>query len=238
MSKESDASRTDDVVLRTEHLSRVVQGTPLVDDITMQICRGDVVALVGPSGAGKSSFLRLLNRLDEPTAGTVYLDGQDYRTISPRHLRFRVGMVMQAPYLFPGTVADNIRFGPRQRGENVPPETIEDLLQEVELAGYAARTIDNLSGGEAQRVSLARTLANSPEILLLDEPTAALDDATKREVEGLIYRIIHEQGLTCLFVTHDMAQARRMVSRVMVMEAGKMVKFGSVQEVLDVEPVL
>ena len=133
MAREAALYREQQVILQTEHLSRVVGDTRLLDDISVQVQQGSIVAIVGPSGAGKSSFLRLLNRLDEPSAGTVLLDGKDYRTNPPQGLRRRVGMVMQSPYLFPGTVADNVRFGPRQRGEELPTETIERLLERVGL---------------------------------------------------------------------------------------------------------
>ena len=216
----------------------MVKGVAIVDDVSVDVFHQEVMAVVGPSGAGKTSFLRLINRLDEPTRGTVYLDGVDYRTIPPRELRRRVGMVMQFPYLFPGTVADNIRFAPRQRGEEIRDEEIDRLLAQVDLPGYRERDVSQLSGGEAQRVSLARTLANSPEVLLLDEPTSALDDKAKASVEALIVRIIREQKLTCLIVTHDNAQALRMANRAMVMEKGRLVAVGPVQEVLGAESVL
>lgn len=224
---------SENVILETDHLSRVVGGKHLVDDVSIQVCKGDIVAIVGPSGAGKSSFLRLLNRLDEPTKGTVYLEGIDYRTLPPQDLRRRVSMVMQLPYLFPGTVADNARFGPRQRGEDLPEVTIEHLLGRVGLAGYADRDVSNLSGGEAQRVSLARTLANSPGVILLDEPTSALDESTQYDVEDLILSLIREQGLTSLLVTHDTQQAKRMATHVLVLEAGRLVKFGPLGEATD-----
>jgi putative ABC transport system ATP-binding protein len=226
------------VVLRTQGLGRTVDGKVLVENVNIEVEQGSVVAIAGPSGAGKSSLLRLLNRLDEPTAGTVFLNGEDYRTLSPRLLRHRVGMVLQAPFLFPGAVADNLRFGPHQRGEELSDQAIEDLLAQVDLSGYAARSVDNLSGGEAQRVSLARTLANGPEILLLDEPTAALDDATKLQVEELLQRILADRPLTCLMVTHDMAQARRLATHVLLMEQGRMIQFGVQSEVLHVESTL
>jgi putative ABC transport system ATP-binding protein len=229
---QSKLSSRDNPILRTEYLSRIVNGKRLVDDVSIQVEHGDVLAIAGPSGAGKSSFLRLLNRLDEPTGGTVYLDGQDYRDIPPRELRRRVGMVMQSPFLFPGTVADNIRYGPLQRGEDVLAETIEMLLDRVDLPGHANRDVSQLSGGEAQRVSLARTLANSPEVLLLDEPTSALDEATEREVEGLIGSIIRQRQLTALIVTHDMDQAARLANRVMLMDQGRPTRIGRTEEVL------
>ena len=219
-----------EIILQTVNLSRVVGEKRLVDDISIQVQKGDVIAIAGPSGAGKSSFLRLLNRLDEPTGGTVLLDGQDYRGIPPQELRRRVGMVLQLPYLFPGTVTDNIRFGPQQRGQAPTLENIEKLLEQVNLAGYARRDVGNLSGGEAQRVSLARTLANVPEVLLLDEPTSALDETTEADVEALICHIIRDRNLSCLLVTHDTAQARRMASHVMLMEAGRLVHFGPSEE--------
>ncbi len=204
----------------------------LVADATFQVRSGEVVAIVGPSGAGKSSLLRLLNRLDEPTSGTVYVEGVDYKQIDPQELRRKLGMVTQRPFLFPGTVAQNLRFGPAQRAETLSAEAVEDLLDRVGLKGYATRNVANLSGGEAQRVSVARTLANSPLVLLLDEPTSALDEASKLDVEALLQEIVRDQKLTCVIVTHDVAQARRLAERALVMEAGRLVREGAVREVL------
>jgi ABC-type sulfate/molybdate transport systems ATPase subunit len=217
-------------VLTTDHLGRSVDGRNLVDDISLEVQRGEVLAVVGPSGAGKSSFLRLLNRLDEPTAGTVFLEGVDYRQIPPRELRRRVGMVTQRAFLFPGTVYQNVGFGPRQRGEVLSEARAGELLASVGLSGYADRDVANLSGGEAQRVSLARALANSPLALLLDEPTSALDDEAKSQVEGLIGDIIRDTGLTCVVVTHDFAQAARMATRVMMLQEGRAIRIGPVAE--------
>ena len=222
----------DATVLRAESLGRSVPGKLLVDGATFEVRKGETLAIVGPSGSGKSSLLRLMNRLDEPTSGTVYLDGVDYRQIAPRELRRRVGMVLQRPFLFPGSVADNLQFGPRQRGEELSPAAVEELLSGVGLASFAARDVSNLSGGEAQRVSFARALANSPEALLLDEPTSALDDAAKRDVETLVQKIGRERDIACILVTHDGAQAARLAERVLVLENGRLVRSGSVKEVL------
>lgn len=218
--------------IEAENLSRVVDGKTLVDGINLQVYWGDVVAVTGPSGSGKSSFLRLLNRLDEPTAGRVLLNGKDYRQVPPRDLRRQVGLVMQNPYLFPGTVADNIRFGPEQNEEKVSRDAIEKWLSQVGLEGYGDRDSSNLSGGEAQRVSLARTLANSPRILLLDEPTSALDEESQSEAENLIRTIINHQKLTCLIVTHNIDQAIRLANRALLLKNGRAVKAGSIEEVL------
>ncbi len=213
-------------MLRTERLTREVDGRRLVDEVGIEIEHGEVVAIVGPSGSGKSSLLRLLNRLDEPTSGTVYLEGRDYREILPGALRQRVGMLLQQPYLFRGTVADNVAYGPVARGGSLAADTVAELLERVGLADYGAREVMRLSGGEAQRVSLARTLANSPDVLLLDEPTSALDEEARLSVEELICSIITGQGLTCLIVTHDRDQAVRMAGRVIAMEAGRVVDSG------------
>ena len=226
------SSTFDNSILRAEHLGRVVGDKVLVADATFQVKSGEVVAIVGPSGAGKSSLLRLLNRLDEPTSGTVYVEGVDYKQIDPQELRRKLGLVTQRPFLFPGTVAENLRFGPAQRAQTLSDEAVEDLLDRVGLKGYETRNVANLSGGEAQRVSVARTLANSPLVLLLDEPTSALDEASKLDVEALLQEIVRDQKLTCVIVTHDVAQARRLAERALVMEAGRIVREGAVREVL------
>src|ERR1700716_744258 len=128
-----------EVVLRTEHLGRTVADRAIVEDISLEVRKGEVLAILGPNGAGKSSFLRLLNRLDEPTGGTFTVDALDYREIAPRELRRRVGMVMQTAFLFPGSVAANIRFGPRQRGERLTDDAVNSLLQQVGLPEFASR---------------------------------------------------------------------------------------------------
>lgn len=220
-------------ILKVENLTRVVDGRTIVDGVNLEVFPEDVLAVVGPSGAGKSSFLRLLNRLDEPTEGSILLNGVDYRSILPRELRQRIGMVMQKAVLFPGTVEENVRFGPRQQGGDISSAEIEELLEHVNLPGFSTRSVQHLSGGEAQRVSLARALANHPDILLLDEPTSALDEAARERSEVLILSVIRERGIPCLMVTHDLLQAARMASRVVVLEEGRIVRQGIPQEVLN-----
>jgi ABC-type methionine transport system ATPase subunit len=234
-SRNASAAFARGLKFEARQLCRAVGEKRLVDDVSVEIAPGEVLAVVGPSGAGKSSFLRLLNRLDEPTGGTVLVDGADYRAIAPRDLRRRVGMVMQTAYLFPGSVSANIAFGPRQRGESPSAEQIEALLARVGLPGFAARDVGALSGGEAQRVSLARTLANAPEALLLDEPTSALDEASARGIEELILGIIRERAMTCVIVTHNKPQAQRIAARAMLMESGRLVTVGPTREVLNAD---
>jgi putative ABC transport system ATP-binding protein len=187
----------------------------VLEDVSLAIPSGRA-ALVGPSGSGKSTLLRLLNRLADPDEGTVRFHGTDVRELDPLELRRRVGLVPQLPAPVPGTVADNVCFGPRLHGEDVDPE------RPLRLAGldpsFAERDASRLSVGEQQRVMLARALALEPEVLLLDEPTASLDAAATRAVEDAL-RELH--GLSFVLVTHDREQAERLAEHTIELEAGR-----------------
>jgi putative ABC transport system ATP-binding protein len=219
--------------LRAVNLGYQVDSKTLLSGINFEISAGERVAIFGPSGAGKSTLIRLLNRLDEPTTGTLYLEGQDYRQIPPRELRRRLGMVMQQPNLFPGSVAENIRFGPAAQGKNLDDQKIQNLLSGVDLDGFSDRDISKLSGGEAQRVNLARTLANQPEVLLLDEPTSSLDQAARKEVEETIMSILESRDVTCILVSHDRDQVQRLTERVLLLEEGQLKADGLLGDVFD-----
>ena len=218
--------------LETERLTRVVDGDRIVDGVSISVSEGDVLAVLGLSGSGKSSLLRLLNRLDEPTEGTVFLDGTDYRDLPPREVRRRIGIVPQSPALRDGTVFENVTIGPRLRGETVRRKVAEELLARMNLDGYADRDVSDLSGGEAQRVAIARTLITEPEVLLLDEPTSSLDSTSEAKVETLLEGLIHETDLTTVLVTHDDAQARRLADRVAMLKHGRVESVGPVSEVM------
>lgn len=213
-------AKEDGALLRAEGLRREVEGKTIVSDASFSLMVGEVVAITGPSGAGKSSLLRLLNRLDVPNAGRVLLEGVDTASLDVRELRQRVGMVMQQANLFPGTVEENVRYGPVVRGITLHAGEVEGLLATVGLSGYGTRDVAALSGGEAQRVSVARTLANHPQVLLLDEPTSALDDAAKLVVEEALCAAMARVAGACLIVTHDDAQAGRLAQRTLVMRDG------------------
>ncbi|SEA18200.1 putative ABC transport system ATP-binding protein [Haloplanus vescus] len=218
--------------VRADHLSYEIDGERILDGVSLDVGSGETMAIVGPSGAGKSSLLRLLNRLDEPTGGTVHLDGTDYRTIDPQELRKRVGLVPQDPALRSGTVRENVTIGPRLRGETVSEERLANLLDAVGLAGYADRTTSDLSGGEAQRVAIARTVVNDPEVILLDEPTASLDSAAEAEVERLLDDLLASGERTAVLVTHDERQAERLADRVARLDDGRIVDVGRPKEVI------
>ena len=218
--------------LATRGLGRTVNGQMLVQEVTIEVQGEEVFVVFGPSGSGKTSLLRLLNRLDEPTSGTVLLDGTDYRDIEPRTLRRRVGWVPQAPTLIDGTVAENVAWGPTLREEPVDTDRLDALLDRLGLSGFAERETDRLSGGEAQRVAIARTLFNDPDVILLDEPASSLDTEAARRVEDLLRAAMADLSLTAVLVTHDASRARRLGHRGVRLEDGRVVRGGSVAEVV------
>ena len=213
------------------------QGQAAVHGLTLSIAEREFAILIGPSGSGKSTTLSLINRLIEPTAGSVRVEGQPIELLDSVDLRRRIGFVFQAVGLFPHlTVAENAAITPRLLGW--PKEKIQkrvlDLLDLVRLepSSYASRFPGELSGGEQQRVGLARALAASPKIMLMDEPFGALDPLVRDEL-GAEYRAIHERlGLTTLLVTHDMTEALLLADRVAVMRNGAIVQSGSPRELL------
>jgi putative ABC transport system ATP-binding protein len=218
--------------LATDRLSFAVDHTQILRNVDLSVTVGETLTIVGPSGAGKSTLLRLLCRLDEPTGGTVYLDGTDYRDLDPIALRARVGLVPQDPALRDGSVRENVTIGPRLRGESVEPGRVETLLGRVDLDGYADRAVADLSGGEAQRVAIARTLIIDPEVLLLDEPTASLDPSAQADIETLLSELLTTSDRTAVLVTHDQAQVDRIADRVVRFVDGGVHSQGAPREVL------
>jgi osmoprotectant transport system ATP-binding protein len=189
--------------------------------IDLEIAPGSFVALVGASGSGKSTLLKTVNRLIEPTSGTVLIDGSDVAADEPHLLRRRIGYVFQNIGLFPHmTVAENIAIGLRIDGRKAD-DRVDELLDLVDLpADFARRMPDELSGGQRQRVGVARALATEPGLMLMDEPFGALDPVTRDQLGDAI-RALHDRlGLTTIMVTHDMAEALLIADRVLVMDHG------------------
>lgn len=205
-------------------------------DVNMVVAAGEIVCLLGPSGSGKSSLLRCLNRLTEPPPQTIFLDGQDITALDVLALRRRLGMVFQKPALFPGTVAENVAYGPKLDGRTLTPDDITDLLALADMpSDFAQRSISELSGGEAQRVSIARTLANHPDSLLLDEPTSALDPAARRHVRETIGKLRRELGMTVIWVTHYMEEVQEVADRVYLLLDGRIADEGDPEHLLGPE---
>ncbi|MGI6549371.1 MAG: ABC transporter ATP-binding protein [Syntrophomonadales bacterium] len=197
-------------------------------DINLTIPEGKILTITGPSGSGKSSLLSLLTLMRDVTAGRILLDEEDIRRLDVLELRRRVGMVFQKPYLFRGTVEYNVLLGPRLRGVK-PSGRPGQLLERVGLSpSILQREATSLSGGEQQRVTLARTLANGPEVLLLDEVTASLDSDSARFIEDLVRELSQVQGLTVVWVTHDREQVERVGDNNVALVNGRLQNGGSV----------
>jgi len=204
-------------ILAVHGLSAIRARRVVLEDVALEIPAATVTALIGPSGAGKTSLLRCLVRLDEPAAGSVRLDGADVRGLDAGLLRRRVALVAQAPVMLPGDVRANLAYGldaPRE-AELVAALEVADLD-----ADFLHRPADRLSGGERARVAIARALTRSPEVLLLDEPTASLDARAATAIEVLMLRLA-ARGLAVLVVTHDVAQVRRVATRAVRLEGGR-----------------
>lgn len=204
--------------------------TPIFSDINCEIAQGEFVTLLGPSGCGKSTLLRCIAGLTDVNGGQILLDGQDLVPISPQQRG--IGMVFQSYALFPNmSVAQNVAFGLRMQKVNKAEsaQRVDDALRMVELHDFANRYPHQLSGGQCQRVALARSLVTRPRLLLLDEPLSALDARIRKHLREQIRSIQQELGLTTIFVTHDQEEALVMSDRIVLMNAGKIVQSGDAE---------
>lgn len=210
-------------------VSRVFGGRTVVSDVSLRVAAGTVLTVVGTSGSGKTTLLRMINRLVEPSAGTVRIAGRDVRDVAPHVLRRGIGYAIQGHGLFPHrTVAENIAVVPRLLGwdRRRIDERVDALLGLFNLdpAAYRHRMPAALSGGEQQRIGVARALAAEPPILLMDEPFGALDPIIRGQAQADLQAIQRRSGTTIVLITHDMDEALRLGDRVAVMDGGRLVQ--------------
>lgn len=213
---------------RLTDLQQTYNGRRVLDIDRLDIGRGEVLAVLGPSGSGKSTLLRLLNFLEQPSGGTLIFDGQMVDDRLSLEQRRRVTTVFQRPALLRRSVADNIGYGLKLRGEKLPPDELAAWLDRLGLAHLARQRADKLSAGEAQRVALARALVLRPDVLLLDEPSANLDPYNIGLIERLVAEAHAETGMTVVWVTHDIFQARRVAGRVAFLLGGRLIELADV----------
>ncbi|CAI8794920.1 putrescine ABC transporter ATP binding subunit [Pseudomonas sp. IT-P44] len=216
------------VLVKIDRVTKKFDETIAVDDVSLEIKKGEIFALLGGSGSGKSTLLRMLAGFERPTEGRIFLDGVDITDMPPYERP--INMMFQSYALFPHmTVAQNIAFGLKQ--DKLPAAEIDarvaDMLKLVQMTQYAKRKPHQLSGGQRQRVALARSLAKRPKLLLLDEPMGALDKKLRSQMQLELVEIIERVGVTCVMVTHDQEEAMTMAERIAIMHLGWIAQIGS-----------
>jgi len=227
-------ARRPEAYLRIEAVDKDFGGVKAVDQVSLDIARGEIFALLGASGCGKTTLLRMLAGFESPSAGRIVLNGQDLSGLPP-YAR-PINMMFQSYALFPHlSVWDNIAFGLRR--DDLPKaqvaERVEAMLKLVQLQAFAKRRPHQLSGGQQQRVALARSLAKRPQLLLLDEPLGALDKKLREQTQLELLAIIREVGVTCVMVTHDQEEAMTMATRIAVMGQGRVLQVGVPQDIYE-----
>lgn len=226
-------------LLTVQNLQVEINGQTLLTVPTLQILHGEILVLLGANGAGKSTLLQTLAFLRTPTAGNLQFDGEDVSLYAPSlAFRRRLAVVFQEPLLFDTTVEANVASGLKLRGvtTTITRERVTQWLERLGISHLSHRQARTLSGGEAQRVSLARAFVLEPDFLLLDEPFSALDAPTRESLTDLFHRLQRQTRTTTLFVTHDRREALRLASRIAVMERGAIVQIGTPEEVFS-QPV-
>ncbi|WP_447795209.1 MULTISPECIES: ABC transporter ATP-binding protein [Pseudomonas] len=216
------------VLVKIDRVTKKFDETIAVDDVSLEIKKGEIFALLGGSGSGKSTLLRMLAGFERPTEGRIYLDGVDITDMPPYERP--INMMFQSYALFPHmTVAQNIAFGLKQ--DKIPSAEVDarvaEMLKLVQMSQYAKRKPHQLSGGQRQRVALARSLAKRPKLLLLDEPMGALDKKLRSQMQLELVEIIERVGVTCVMVTHDQEEAMTMAERIAIMHLGWIAQIGS-----------
>lgn len=210
-----------------QHVDYSVDDIHILRNITGSFPEGRITTLVGPSGAGKSTLLKLCNGLISPDSGEIYIKDQLISSYEPVELRRNVGIALQSAPMVSGSVLNNLALPLTLQGKLLPEQEAADLLEHVGLeAGYLHRNIRDLSGGQRQKVSIARTLVNKPQILLLDEITSALDRSSQQEIEELILKINQKHGTTMIWITHNLEQALTIGDYTWVMMEGEVIETG------------
>lgn len=209
------------------HIEYSVDSQPILKSITGSFPKGKITTLVGPSGAGKTTLLKLCNGLISPAAGELYIKGESVDRFHPVELRRKVGIALQSAPMVSGTVYGNLNLPLELQNKKLPKEEAQHLLSDVGLEGdFLDRNVKELSGGQRQKVSIARTLVNHPEVLLLDEITSSLDRTSLREIEELIVKINKKYGTTIIWITHNLQQALEIGDYTWVMMNGEVIETG------------
>ena len=227
----------DDVAIEYRDVCKSYGEKNVLEHLNLRIPRGEFVTMIGSSGSGKTTALKMVNRLIEPTSGTILVNGRNVRDVDLIQLRRNIGYAIQGSVLFPHmTVEDNISYVPNLLNKRDHERTRKAVRTWMDIVGLSKDLLERypseLSGGQQQRVGIARALAASPDILLMDEPFGAVDEITRGQLQVEISRIHREAGITVMFVTHDIGEALRLGTRVLVLDAGKIQHYGAPEEIL------
>ena len=205
----------------------------ILNDINLDIEEGKVLALIGPTGSGKTTMLRLLDLLDQPTRGSIFFHGEDICRLSSKEklpVRRRMAMVFQKPVMFNSSVYENVAYGLKVRGKGNSRDDVLHTIEEVGLTGHESRSATTLSGGEMQRIALARAMVIKPEVLLLDEPTANLDPRSASAIDDLIGHLARG-GTTVIIASHNMTECRKLANKVVVLVGGRIARTGKPDDI-------
>ena len=227
----------DDIAIEYRDVCKSYGEKNVLEHLNLKIPRGEFVTMIGSSGGGKTTALKMANRLIEPSSGDVLVDGRNVRDADPIQLRRNIGYAIQGSVLFPHmTVEDNISYVPNLLNKRDHVRTRKAVRTWMDIVGLSkdllGRYPSELSGGQQQRVGIARALAASPDILLMDESFGAVDEITRGQLQAEIARIHRETGITVMFVTHDIGEALRLGTRVLVLDGGKVQQYAAPEELL------
>lgn len=228
---------TNDIAIEYRDICKAYGEKSVLEHLNLAVPRGEFVTMIGSSGSGKTTALKMVNRLIEPTSGTVLVDGHNVRDADPIQLRRNIGYAIQGSVLFPHmTVEENISYVPNLLNKHDHERTRKAVRTWMGIVGLSKDLLERypseLSGGQQQRVGIARALAASPDILLMDEPFGAVDEITRGQLQAEISRIHRETGITVMFVTHDIGEALRLGTHVLVLDEGKVQQYGAPEEIL------
>ena len=228
---------TNDIAIEYRDICKCYGEKSVLEHLNLAVPRGEFVTMIGSSGSGKTTALKMVNRLTEPTSGDVLVDGHNVRDADPIQLRRNIGYAIQGSVLFPHmTVEENISYVPNLLNKHDHERTRKAVRTWMGIVGLSKDLLERypseLSGGQQQRVGIARALAASPDILLMDEPFGAVDEITRGQLQTEIARIHRETGITVMFVTHDIGEALRLGTHVLVLDEGKVQQYATPEEIL------
>ncbi|EDS72608.1 ABC transporter ATP-binding protein [Anaerofustis stercorihominis] len=225
-------------IIEFKNVSKTYDDNTVLKDFNLNIEKGEFLTVIGTSGSGKTTMLKMINSLIEPSGGDIFVNGINNKDVDKIKLRRNIGYAIQGSVLFPNmNVEKNIAYVPNLLNKKDKERTKKAVAKWMDIVGledsFRERYPDELSGGEAQRVSIARSLAASPEILLMDEPFGAVDEITRMKLQDEILKVYNKTDITIVFITHDIKEAFKLGTKILIMDKGKIEQYGTKEEILN-----